>query len=374
MSRRERWVAVRDAVLGFGYRRVMKPIVFTRDPESVHEVISHFGMLLGRFGWTQALTRSMFDYQHPRLRTTVAGLEFRNPVGLSAGFDKEGRLLNILPHVGFGFIEIGSVTGTPGPGNPKPRLWRLPKSQALVVHYGLNSSGSKSVGQSLRGRQWPVPVGVSIAKANRPEFDTLDAGRADYVRAAENLRGCGTFRVVNISCPNTSGGEPFTDPEALDQLLSALDPLQSDQPVFIKLPADCPDERIDALVDVARRHTVTGFICTNLTKRRDTVRDRRVPDHGGTSGKIVEARSNEVIARVYRRTKGQMPIIGVGGVFTAEDAYKKIRLGASLVALVTGMIYRGPMVVSEINRGLVRLLERDGLQHLQDAVGLDNTL
>ncbi len=373
MSVGEGMIAARDAVLGFGYRGLVKPLAFRQDAETVHDRISSFGVALGRSALTRGLTRMMFAYEHEALATEVAGIKFRNPLGLSAGFDKEGRLLDILPSVGFGFAEIGSITGSPSAGNPKPRLWRLPKSRALVVHYGLNSSGSAAAAQRLRGKHFAIPVAISIAKSNHPHFDTLPAGIADYVLAATNLRALGAMRVVNISCPNTTGGEPFLGAGQFDQLLTALDPLQSNQPVFIKLPADASNAELDGLIKVSAKHHVTGFICTNLSKRRDMpgIIDPNVPPQGGISGKVVEARSNEVLAYVYRQTGGRMPLIGVGGVFTAEDAYKKIRLGASLVSLITGMVYRGPTVLSEIKRGLVRLLQRDGFKTVAEAVGVD---
>ena len=374
MSGRDGAVAARDAVLGFGYRRLVKPLAFRLDEETVHDRVSSLGTALGRSGLTRGLTRAMFGYEHPALAVEVAGIRFRNPLGLSAGFDKEGRLLDILPSVGFGFVEIGSITGSPSSGNPKPRLWRLPKSRALVVNYGLNSSGSAVAAQCLRGKRFGVPVAISIAKANHPDFDTIEAGIADYVLAARNMRGLGAVRVVNISCPNTTGGEPFLDASHLDNLLTALDPLPADQPVFIKLPADATNAELDGIIKISVKHQVTGFICTNLSKRRDApgIVDTNVPQQGGISGKVVEARSNEVLAYVYRQTEGRMPLIGVGGVFTADDAYRKIRLGASLVSLITGMVYRGPSVLSEIKRGLVRLLQRDGFTSVGEAVGVDS--
>lgn len=365
--------ARRDATIGWLYRHILKPVYFRLDPEFVHERMSHVGMTLGKFSVTRALTRRMFGFQHPSLQTTVAGLEFPNPVGLSAGFDKEGRLIDILPSVGFGFMEIGSITGSYSAGNKKPRLWRLPKSRGLVVHYGLNSSGSMAVASRLYGQQTAVPLFVSIAKANHPDFDSEISGIADYVRAATNLRGIGAARVINISCPNTTGGEPFIQPERLDHLLGALGEAIQQQPTFIKLPADCSDAEIDGIVATAQRHGITGFICTNLTKRRDNgqIHDAVVPPKGGLSGKIVEAQSNHVLRHVYKITDGQMPLIGVGGIFSAEDAYKKIRSGASLVALITGMIYQGPQLIGEINRGLVELLQRDGFENISEAVGID---
>lgn len=373
-----RYVKTRNAIIGSIYRRLLKPIFFRQDPETVHDRMTRFGVLLGRSPVTRWLTRVMFSYRHPMLEQTIAGLTFRTPVGLAAGFDKEGKLISILPDVGFGFMEIGSITGTPSPGNRKPRLWRLPKSKALVVHYGLNSTGSAAVARRLAGQRTAAPLGVSIAKANIPATDILEAGIADYRLAAEQLQGVGDYWTLNISCPNTSGGEPFLLPENFEKLLTTLKPYISQRPTFVKLPADIPDRDLNRIVDLSLDHGLTGFICTNLSKRRDQLGlvDNVIPPQGSISGKVVEPRANEVLARVYQRCRGrdlptrrQAIIIGVGGIFTAEDAYKKIKLGASLLQLITGMVYQGPQVISEIHAGLVDLLRRDGFINIRQAVG-----
>lgn len=369
----ERWVHARNKVIGGIYRKALKPFFFRLDPEAVHDGMTLLGAVLGKTALTRAATQAMFGYRHPALVQTVAGIRFENPLGLSAGFDKEGRLTGIIPDVGFGFMEVGSVTGTPCPGNPRPRLWRLPELDALVVYYGLKSSGAVAAARRLQRKSFRLPLGMNIAKANLKEMDSIEEGVADYMRAATALRGIGDYVTVNISCPNTSGGEPFADPGHLDHLLSALDGLALTAPLFVKLPVDLSKAEVEDLLAVAERHRVTGFVCTNLSKRRDlpVLRGHSVPPHGGISGKVVEGQSNVVLRHVARRSRGRFVLIGVGGVFSAEDAYKKIRLGASLVQLITGMIYRGPQVISEINQGLVQLLLRDGFTNIADAVGAD---
>lgn len=370
---KESVISIRNAVIGSLYRAVLKPGFFHLDPEFVHDRMTHAGRVLGSTAPTRAITRGMFGYRHPMLRQSVAGIDFVNPVGLAAGFDKEGRLVNILPNVGFGFMEIGSVTGRPCPGNAKPRLWRLPKSRSLVVHYGLKSDGAEVVSARLRNVQPRFPLGMSIAKANLAACDDLTAGVADYVQAATKLTPLAAYVTVNISCPNTSGGEPFVRPENLEILLQALDPIVRGRPTFIKLPAYLTAEDIRNILAVARRHQITGFVCTNLTKDRNNpaIRDAYVPPRGGLSGKVVEQLANDTLAEVARQSQGQFVLIGVGGIFSAADAYKKIRLGASLVQLITGMIYRGPQLISEINSGLVQQLRRDGFKNISEAVGAD---
>ncbi len=367
-------VRTRNAILGFGYRSAVRPTLFRSDPESVHDRMTVIGQRLGRSGFGRTVTRWAFGYHHPSLAQTVAGIRFSNPIGLSAGFDKEGKLIDILPAVGFGFMEIGSITGQPSPGNQKPRLWRLPKFESIVVNYGLNSSGAQAVAARLRQARPTIPLGLNVAKANIPATDDIDAGVADYCLSFKTLKGIGDYRTINISCPNTSGGEPFAVPANLDRLLTALDRIDDPLPRFLKLPADISLSTIDQLIEICQSHRVMGFTCTNLTKDRSNplLVGHNVPPKGSLSGRLVSRRADEILAHVFRRTHGRMPLIGVGGVYTADDAYRKIKLGASLVQLITGMIYRGPQLISQISVGLVELLRRDGLT-LATAIGKDNT-
>lgn len=367
------WYAIRDWILSHGYSWVMKPIFFRRDPEDMHNQMVSTGANLGRSAFWRSIIRFWFDYDHPMLRTNLAGVDLKNPIGLAAGFDKEGVLTGILGDVGFGFQAIGSVTGAMTPGNPKPRLWRLPKSKSLVVHFGLKSSGSEQVAKRLATAPKRLPISLSIAKANIPGTDDVSAGIADYVMAARNMHPYASQWEINISCPNTSGGEPFAEADHLDQLLAALMPVIGDRPTYVKLPSDLSTAELDSIIEVAERNHITGFICTNLLKKRTTplLKDADVPSKGGLSGKVLEPDANSVLAYVYKRTKGKMPLIGVGGIFTAEDAYEKIRLGASAVELITGMIYGGPSAISQIKRGLVRLLLQDNFSKISDAVGAD---
>lgn len=357
------------------YGRLLKPVLFRFDPEIVHDRATNLGRLLGATAWGRALTRAMFSYEHPSLQTTVCGINFNNPVGLAAGFDKNAQLCDILPDVGFGFEEIGSITGRSCAGNPRPRLWRLPDSQALAVYYGLKNDGADAISSRLRNRKFRFPVGISVAKTNDEKTVDPDAAIADYRHVISQFRDIGDYLTINISCPNAFGGEPFTDPQLLDLLLAEID-LLANKPVFLKLAVDLPAQQLDEIVTVCSRHRIDGFVCSNLTKNRTNthITDTGVPLKGGISGKPVRQLSDEQIKYIYRRTAGRYAIIGVGGIFTAEDAYRKIRLGASLVQLITGMIFRGPQVIGEINRGLVALLKRDGYRNISEAVGADNRI
>lgn len=373
-------IKIRNAINGFLYRNILKRIFFRFDAEKVHEEMIRMGHDLGGNILTRSAVASMFATPDlPILSQTIDGVEFRNPVGLSGGFDKNGILTDIIPAVGFGFMEVGSVTAKPYEGNPGQRLWRLKKSRSLVVHIGLSSVGADEIANRLRNKKYAIPIGINIAKTNCSETNELESGIEDYVETYKKFLDIGQFFTINISCPNVAGGQPFHRAEWLDALLVELEKTPTKKPIFIKISPDLSREEIDRILEVASRHHINGFVCSNLTKRRDlaTIIDADVSPIGGISGKVVEALANELIAYVYqhpiRRHDGQrFVIIGAGGIFSAEDAYTKIRAGASLLELITGMIFEGPQLISDIRLGLADLLRRDGYAHLSEAVGVDH--
>ncbi|MDR3558595.1 MAG: quinone-dependent dihydroorotate dehydrogenase [Candidatus Pacebacteria bacterium] len=359
------------------YKRILKPVFFKQDPEDVHDRMTNVGAMLGKHSLGRAFTRRLFDFQDETLSQSVCGIAFKNPIGLSAGFDKNAQLMDILPSVGFGFVEVGSITGEKCPGNPKPRLWRLPKSEGLVVWYGLKNDGSEEISNRLAGKHFDIPVGVSVAATNCA--DNLIVGNAmrDFAKAFRLMEPIGDYMTVNISCPNAKGGQTFIDPVRFNELFDILDDIPTKKPVFIKLSPDLSHSELDAILDVAHSHRIDGIITTNLTKKRDNPKivDLQVPTTGGMSGKVVADLSDDALAYIAKRQGDKhdkkLVLIASGGVFTAEDAYKKIRLGASLVQMITGMIFEGPQVISEINRGLVDLLKKDGYPNISQAVGAD---
>lgn len=369
------FVNARNSLLATGYRYVAKPIFFRHDPERVHDGVTRLGAWTGRHAVLRVGLRAAFYSRHPNLSQTLGGVLWPQPVGLAAGFDKDGLLTQVIPQIGFGFMEIGSITGEPCSGNPKPRLWRLPQSRGLAVYYGLKNDGATAVTERLCKQHYSIPLGISVAKTNSQATCTEAAGIADYSKAYRLAIAAQTasYITINISCPNTFGGEPFTTTTPLDHLLTALTKLGRPLPLFLKLPSDLLPDELRELVAVARRHHIIGLICSNLTKQRtlSTIHDSHVPPHGGLSGKIVEPLANQLIAQLYRETGDEFIIIGCGGIFSAEDAYRKIRLGAHLLQLITGMIYQGPQVISQIHCGLERLLRRDGFSSLAEARGLD---
>jgi len=357
-------------LIGSIYRRALKPILFLVDAEKVHDAFTSSGVFLGKYKTMRAITRGLFAYKNPRLEQAVLGIKFANPIGLSAGFDKDAKLTDIMPEVGFGFEEVGSVTGEPCEGNPKPRMWRLPKLGSIVVHYGLKNEGCEKIAARLSTKKFKLPIGTNVAKTNNVACAETEAGIADYAKAFAALKDIGDYFTVNISCPNAYGGEPFVDPVRLDLLLTRLDQIPTKKPVFLKLSPDLSNEILDALIDVCAKHRVHGFICTNLTKENKEANEIRLK--GGLSGRMVKQLSDDQIAYIYNKTKGKYVIIGCGGVFTAKDTFHKIQLGATLVEIITGMIFEGPQLIGEINRGLARLMDQHGFKNISEAIGTLN--
>lgn len=359
--------------LKWGYRLILKPIFFHFDPETVHDQMISIGSVLGKFEVGKLIVRRLFWYQHPSLQQNVLGITFQNPIGLAAGFDKDANLTQILPEVGFGFEEIGSITGEKCVGNDRPRLWRAPNSKSLVVHYGLKSEGALAIAAKLQKLNFKIPIGISVAKTNNIQTVEEKAGIADYVKAFKAFTSLGDYYTINISCPNTFGGQPFTHPIKLDHLLTEIDQIKTKKPILVKFSPDLKRSHVDAVIRICLKHRIHGVILSNLTKNRhnSAVKDPYLPSYGGMSGKVVENLSNSLIKYVYKKYGKKLIIVGCGGVFSADDAYKKIKLGATLIQMITGMIYEGPQVIGDINRGLVKLLKKDGFSHISEAIGID---
>jgi dihydroorotate dehydrogenase len=364
----------------WAYTKMLKPVLFRMDPEFTHDLFVGIGRIIGSNPLTRGLTSLVFAYRNPMLEQEILGIRFTNSIGLAAGFDKNARLTKVMPCVGFGFMEAGSVTGEPCKGNPKKRLWRLPQSRGLVVNYGLVNDGAAAVCDRVRlsvsehpnTRTPAFPIGISMARTNSKDCADDDKGIADYVKSFNACLDVGDYYTINVSCPNSYGGQYFHRPEALDRLLGALDRIETSKPVFLKLSPDTSYEDLDRIIFVVNKHRVHGFVISNLTKRFDNAaieRGELKGAEGGVSGKPVERFANDFISRMYKAAGGRYVIIGCGGVFSAEDAYEKIKRGASLVQLITGMIYEGPQLIGQINKDLVRLLKKDGYSNVSQAVG-----
>jgi dihydroorotate dehydrogenase len=307
----------------------------------------------------------------PRLATTVAGLRLLNPVGLAAGYDKNAQALAPLSRAGFGFIEVGAATPLPQPGNDKPRLFRLAADRAAINRFGFNNQGMETIAARLAARKrGPVPVGLNLG-ANK----TSDNRIADFARV---LTRCGPhidFATVNVSSPNTERLRDLQGAAALKALLNAVMEararLDRPIPVFLKIAPDLTPNDLDEIVEVAMVARISGIIATNTTLSREGLKSARRDEAGGLSGAPLFEKSTRVLARLSQLTHGMLPLIGVGGVGSAEEAYQKIRAGASAVQLYTAMVYQGLSLVPRIARGLDDLLARDGFASVSLAVGTD---
>lgn len=362
----------------FLYEHLLKPLFFLQDPEVIHNRFVRVGRILGHIPPARWILSFVYQYRNPKLQQLVAGITFANPVGLSAGFDKECELLKVLPSIGFGYEEVGSITAEPYDGNPRPRLVRLPADKGIIVNYGLKNRGASVLRRKLLGKRFRFPVGVSIAKTNK-RFKTEKAKLDDWLRGIKLLKGCGDYLTINLSCPNLADTANYCDPKLLRKLLARIEKekVYFTQPVFLKLSADLTEKRIDAIIKLCTpKRWITGFIISNLTKDRRKLTLKTHPSiwegkKGGISGKHVYPRSLALIRHVRKRAGERFVLIACGGIFTTRDAYAYIRAGASLVQMITGMIYRGPGTIKEINKGLVRLLEEDGYKNISEAIGAE---
>ncbi len=305
----------------------------------------------------------------PRLACTLAGMPLPNPVGLAAGFDKNATAIAQLSRAGFGFLEVGAATPLPQPGNPKPRLFRLTEDRAAINRFGFNNDGMEAIAGRLAARsRGPVPVGLNLG-ANK----TSDNRAADFARV---LAACGPhvdFATVNVSSPNTERLRDLQGPAALSALLDgvmqARAALARPIPVFLKIAPDLSEEDLAGIAQVALSAGLSGIIATNTTLSREGLKSAHAGEAGGLSGAPLFEKSTRVLARLSQLTEGQLPLIGVGGISSAEEAYAKIRAGASSVQLYTAMVYQGLSLAARIARGLDGLLARDGFASVAEAVG-----
>jgi dihydroorotate dehydrogenase len=342
-----------------------KPLLFRLPAETAH----HLGLGALRTANHEplrSLLASRYTVADPRLETTQWGLEFPNPVGVAAGFDKNARVPTALAALGFGFVEVGGVTAQPQHGNPRPRMFRLREDDAIINRMGLNNDGAETIGRRLDGIDAPVPVGVNIAKS---EDVPADGAPADYRHTYEQVADGGDFFVVNVSCPNSQGFEELQNRESLAAIFEALTDAGA-SPLLVKLSPDLPEPAAVDALKLVSEFGLDGVVATNTTTERpETLQSPNRVESGGLSGKPIEARATGMVE--LAATHVDVPVIGVGGVATAEDAYEKIRAGASLVQLYTAFVYRGPSIARDINRGLLELLARDGFDSVEAAVGAD---
>lgn len=322
---------------------------------------------------------SLLRVDDPRLRVSALGLDFPNPVGLAAGLDKHGEAPAAWQSLGFGFFEVGTVTPRPQAGNPPPRLFRLPADRALINRLGLNSVGAEMVAENLaRAARPSVPLGVNVGKnSDTPN----DAAAADYLEVIERLRDHADYFAVNVSSPNMKGLRDLQHPSRIRRLVEeAVSAARraggagesQPVPVLVKVAPDFDGGGLEETVEAALAGGAAGIIATNTTVSREGLsQSETTREAGGLSGAPLRARADGVVRRIFRLTQGRTPIVGVGGIFDARDAFERICAGATLVQVYTGLIYEGPGMVRRINRGLLRLMRRNNLSAVADAVGRD---
>lgn len=371
MNFRVKITKIRNFTIAFCYKYFLKPIYFCLDPEFVHDRMVSFGEFIGKYSITRFKTKILFGFTDKSLEQEIFGIKFKNPVGLSAGFDKDALLTDIIPSVGFGFEEVGSITAFPCKGNPKPRLWRIVESKALLVYYGLKNNGSEEISNRLKNKKFKIPIGTNIAMTNSEKNMDVSVAISDYQKTFSTFYNIGNYFTINISCPNTCGGQPFMEIENLDKLLSVIDKIETTKPIFVKISPDVSFENLDHILDILKKHRVDGIICSNLTKKKDNLKSKITSFPGGVSGKPISKLSDDLISHIYKREGDRFVIIGVGGIFNAKDAYRKIRKGASLVQIISGMIFMGPQLASQINLGISEFLKRDGFTNISQAIGAD---
>ncbi len=363
-------------IFHFFYKNVVKRIFFFFNPEQIHNHMIGVGESMGDGRIIKKLLSVVLRIKNPMLSQEILGVTFQNPIGLSAGFDYEGRLTQLLPSIGFGFGTVGTITKNQYEGNARPMLGRLPRSKSLMVNKGFKNMGADRTAAKLRKKVFAIPIGISVGRSNDGSCLTQEASVEDIIytfKKFENSSVKNVYYELNISCPNLSGDVSFYPPKNLEKLLSRVDALGIKKLIFIKMPINETNKDVLEMLQVISKHKIAGVIFGNLQKDR---KDKALVKSevakfpvGNFSGRPTYARSNELIELTYRNFKDRFVIIGTGGVFSAKDAYRKIVLGASLVQLITGLVFEGPQVVSQINQELISLLKKDGFTNIRQATG-----
>lgn len=336
------------------YKAIIRPILFWFDPEKVHHFTFSLIRTISKLPGFKSLFKKLYLVEDKKLERELLGLTFKNPVGLAAGFDKDAKLFNELSNFGFGFIEIGTLTPKPQDGNPKKRLFRLKEDSAIINRMGFNNGGVEEAVERLKKNKG-VLIGGNIGKNKvTPNEDAVK----DYEICFNALFDYVDYFVVNVSSPNTPNLRALQDKEPLTELLKALQVLNfqkpKSKPILLKIAPDLTNEQLDDIIDIVKTTKIDGVIATNTTISREGLQSKNKSEIGGMSGKPLKSRSTEVIKYLSEKSNKAFPIIGVGGIHSAEDALEKIEAGADLVQLYTGFIYEGPKLITSINKALLQ--------------------
>lgn len=350
------------------YKTLIKPLFLSMDPENAHDLMRH-GARLANNPAISGLLRGFFGVTDPRLKVAVAGLEFENPVGLAAGLDKNVELVGLCNGLGFGHLELGTVTAQAQTGNPKPRIFRIPEEAALINRMGFPSGGADIAYERLAAVRKTFsklpPIGINIGKTKVVE---LDQAIDDYRYSFEKLSPLADYVTVNVSSPNTPGLRQLQERDRLTALLETLKSSNvHHRPIFVKVAPDLELSALEEVVEVCLQTSVAGIIATNTTISRDSLRSQ-IKEVGGLSGAPLKEKSLSVVRFLADKIAGRMALIGVGGIASADDALDMMKAGASMVQVYTGLIYEGPGLVKAINQGLIAFMDAHGCKSLREAV------
>lgn len=358
------------------YRNIARPLLFLLESERAHETIMN---LSRKASLNPAMLRAispLFDFESDALDQKIMGIHFKNPVGVAAGFDKNGMILPLIESLGFGFAEIGSITAKPHPGNPYPRLFRLKTDRSLINRMGLNNDGAKTIAKRVSKVRTDLPLGVNIAKTNDSGLKG-DRAIEDYLTSYREATRIADYITLNISCPNTESGKTFEEPGALTELLQALN-LKSDArqtPTLLKFSVDLSRDELLQLLSLGEDFGASGYVLANTSSERRNLlassEHLKEIGEGGLSGRAIAEKSTQMIGWLYKELQGNKPIIGVGGIDSVDEALKKIRAGADLLQLYTGLIYEGPGIAKRINRGIYEHLRNKGLNSIHQLREMD---
>ncbi len=341
------------------YKKIIRPILFKFQPETIHAFTFTFLKVTSYIPGFQYILRKIFQLNNSKLKRTVFGIDFPNPIGLAAGLDKDAELFDMLGYLGFGFIEIGTLTPEPQPGNPKPRAFRLKKDQALINRMGFNNKGLKPAIEKLKRKSSTIIIGGNIGKN---KITSNENAISDYEKGFESLFPYVDYFVVNVSSPNTPNLRELQEKEPLTNLLNSLQKLNNQKdkkkPILLKIAPDLSFDQLDDIIEIIKETKTDGIVATNTTISREGL---SYPDNeiekignGGLSGKPLKDRSTEIIRYIVKKSNNAFPVIGVGGIMTTDDALEKLKAGASLVQLYTGFIYEGPELIRKINKAILK--------------------
>ncbi len=358
------------------YKSLIKPILFNFDPETVHELMLSFGEISPNIPIFNNYLKSVHSKKFKNLNQKIKNINFDLPIGLSAGFDYEAKLTQALPLLGFGFGTIGTITNNAYIGNQKPRLARLPKSKSLLVNKGFKNNGIDRILLKLKNHNFSIPIGISIGRTNTPLFKNLTEAIQDIKTSFKKIENSNinfSYYELNISCPNLNGNIDFYKPQNLKKLLTEIDNIKLKKPLFIKMPINNSDNDQLKMLKIISQSKAIGVIYGNLQKDRTNnsfdKSEIKNATKGNFSGLPTQKRSNELISMCYKKFGKRFIIVGCGGVFTATDAYEKIKNGATIIQMITGLIYNGPQVVAQINKELSFLIKKDGYKSISEAIG-----